>query len=61
MRYDKKDDWVQSDLGHEGVVILVSRRSVFVQIRAEVEQSYLGTFPLSEVTKIDPPTESPKG
>jgi hypothetical protein len=54
----QKDDWVRTETGLVGKVALVSRLTVFVEIDAGEDGSSMGTFLLSQVTRIDPPTES---
>jgi hypothetical protein len=49
-------DWVETKEGHRGTILLISRMSAFVDIQGHDE---LRTRPylLSELTKIDPPTD----
>ena len=54
----QKDDWVRTETGLVGKVVLVSRLTVFVEIDAGEDGSYMGTFLLSQVTQINPPTKS---
>ena len=42
------------------MVVLVTGEVVFVQILAEGGKTYLGSSRVSQVTKIDPPTEKTK-
>jgi hypothetical protein len=53
----KADDWVRTPSGHEGKIILVHRMSAFIEYGSGPSGS--STCLLSELTKIDPPSEPP--
>ena len=51
----QKGDWVQTENGEQGKVVLVSRLTVFVEIRAEGKGSYVDGYLESQLTKIKRP------
>jgi hypothetical protein len=50
----KKGDWVRTDTGLEGKIVLVNRVSAFVEIPAEAKDAPLVSYLLSRLTKIPP-------
>ena len=50
-------DWVRIETGEVGKVVLVSRASAFVEIPIEGTDSNVFSYLLSQLTKIEPPTE----
>ena len=51
----KKGDWVRTDTGEEGKVVLVNRVSAFVEMPAEGKDAPLVSYLISRLTKIAPP------
>jgi hypothetical protein len=51
----KKGDWVRTDTGEEGKIVLVNRVSAFVEIPAEEKDAPLVSYLISRLTKIAPP------
>jgi hypothetical protein len=50
-------DWVRTKDGHSGKILLVARMSAFIDIRGH-DQLLAKPYLLSELTKIEPPTEN---
>jgi hypothetical protein len=50
-----KGDWVRTDTGEEGKIVLVNRVSAFVEIPAEGKDAPLVSYLISRLTKIAPP------
>jgi hypothetical protein len=55
----KAGDWVRAQSSHIGKITLVSRLSAFVEVHYE-DKIHTMTFLLSELTRIDPPTQQPR-
>jgi hypothetical protein len=51
----KKGDWVRTDTGEEGKIVLVNRVSAFVEIPAVGNDAPLVSYLISRLTKIAPP------
>jgi hypothetical protein len=49
-------DWVQTNAGHEGTILLISRLSAFVDIEGHDEMR-TRPYLLSELTKVEPPAK----
>jgi preprotein translocase subunit YajC len=47
-------DWVRTDSGTVGQIVLVDRLTAFVDIQRD-KTSYIATFLVSKLTKIDEP------
>jgi hypothetical protein len=52
----KTGEWVRAQSGHVGKIVLISRLSAFVEVHDE-SKTHTMTFLLSELTKINPPTQ----
>jgi preprotein translocase subunit YajC len=52
----KTGDWVRAQSGQVGKIILISRLSAFVEV-LEGESKRTVTFLLSELSRVDPPSE----
>jgi preprotein translocase subunit YajC len=52
----KTGDWVRTRSGQTGKVVLISRLSAFVEVK-DSETTRTMTFLLSELTRVDPPSE----
>ena len=52
----QKDDWVRTETGSEGKIVLVSGMTIFVEIAVVGQDKFLGAFLASQLTKIDGPT-----
>ncbi len=50
----KKGDWVRTDTGEEGKIVLVNRVSAFVEIPGEGKDALLVSYLISRLTKIVP-------
>ena len=50
----KTGDWVRTNSGQTGNIILISRLSAFVEVQ-KGETTHTMTYLLSELTKIEPP------
>jgi hypothetical protein len=55
----REGDWVRTDAGIDGTVVLISRASAFVDVGG-AEAATLVSYLLSELTKIDPPESDTK-
>jgi hypothetical protein len=49
-------DWVRAQSGQTGKIVLISRLSAFVEVQQE-DGKHTITFLLSELTRIDPPSD----
>jgi hypothetical protein len=51
----KKGDWVKTDTGEVGRVMMVYQVSAFVEVHSEGEHARVISYLTSQLTKIDPP------
>jgi hypothetical protein len=54
----KRDDWVKTESGETGKVVHTSRLTVFVATMAPGKEDRMEAFLESQLTKIEPPTQS---
>ena len=52
----KSGDWVRARSGQTGKIVLISRLSAFVEVQQD-DDKHTVTFLLSELTRIDPPSD----
>jgi hypothetical protein len=50
----KVGDWVRPAKGHTGIVSIISRDSIYVNVKTDLG-SYIQVVHVSEVAKVDPP------
>ena len=55
----RKGDWVRTESGLEGRILMMSRQSAFVQTLADGNKSRTVGCLISQLTKIEPPKERP--